>query len=58
MTRKEFDNQRWGANMQCYIDGDLYDIVKVDFEDYTVGILDDDGESILDVPCKFVTIKQ
>ena len=57
MTKQEFDNQCWHANMECYIDGDIYPIVLVDMTDRTVSVEDDDGE-LLTVPCKFVTIKQ
>lgn len=43
--------------MECYIDGDIYPIVRVDMADLTVSVEDEDGE-LLTVPCKFVTIKQ
>ena len=43
--------------MECYIDGDIYPIVRVDMADRTVSVEDEDGE-ILTIPCKFVTIKQ
>lgn len=54
MTKEEFDNQRWEAGMSCYVDGDLYPIVKVDLGDRLVGVLDEEDGSILEVPCKFV----
>jgi len=57
MTKQEFDNQCWHANMECYIDGDIYPIVRVDMADRTVSVEDEDGE-LLTVPCKFVMIKQ
>ena len=57
MTKQEFDNQCWHANMEYYIDGDIYSIVRVDMADRTVSIEDEDGE-LLTVPCRFVTIKQ
>ncbi len=57
MTKQEFDTQRWHANMECYIDGDIYPIVRVDMADRTVSVEDEDGE-LLTVPCRFVTIKQ
>ena len=57
MTKQEFDNQCWHANMECYIDGDIYPIVRVDMAGRTVSVEDEHGE-ILTIPCKFVTIKQ
>ena len=54
MTKAEFDTQCWYANMECYIDGDIYPIVRVNMADRTICIEDEDGE-LLKVPCKFVT---
>lgn len=57
MTKTEFDNQLWHSNMECLIDGDAYPIVRVDMETRIITIEDEDRE-LLEVPYKFVTIKQ
>ena len=44
--------------MSCYINGELHEIVKVDFEEYTIGVMSPNGETIIDFPCEFVTINE
>lgn len=44
MTREEFDKTSWGAGMKMKYDGEIYDIVSVDFKEALIGF-SYDGDS-------------
>ena len=44
MTREEFNKTEWtGGSMKAIFKGSEYDVLFVDFEEYTIDLIDADG---------------
>lgn len=43
MTREEFNKTEWTGSMKAIFKGSEYDVLSVDFEDYTIYLIDADG---------------
>lgn len=43
MTREEFNKTEWTGSMKAIFKGSKYDVISVDFEEYTIDLIDADG---------------
>ena len=43
MTREEFNETEWTGSMKVIFKGSKYDVISVDFEEYTIDLIDADG---------------
>ena len=60
MTKEEFDNTGWGADMWCIYKGASYHVVIVNFEEALLGLDDGSGGDEIDdltwVRCESVSL--
>lgn len=43
MTKDEFNKTEWTGSMKAIFKGSEYDVLSVDFEEYTIDLIDADG---------------
>lgn len=55
MTRHEFDNINWGANMKAIYAGNIYLISSVNFKERLLGLLDND-DGLMWVRCENINL--
>jgi len=56
MTIEEFNNTGFGYGMKVKVSNHIYNIASVDFEDFTIGIEDEEAGDIKWVAIKFCEI--
>jgi hypothetical protein len=56
MTKEEFKKVKWTGKMKASYNGDLYMVANCDFEEYTVGLVKNEEDTPMEVPCEGVEI--
>ena len=54
MTKEEFNKNKWTGNMKAVFKGSEYEVLSVDFEDYTIDLID--ADAIVTANCEQVFV--